>query len=558
MYVKIKQNMKFNNDTIREAVNEWLDNEELAEKKYGHISSWDVSNVTNMSKMFKGSNSFNQDINNWDVSNVTNMSYMFDQAKSFNQPIGDWNVSNVTDMSLMFFDASVFNQPLNSWDTSNVTNMRGMFRYAESFNQPLNNWDVSNVTDMSSMFMSHQFSSCTSFNQNIGDWNVSNVTKMFSMFEMAHSFNENITNWDVSKVTSMVSMFYGATSFNQDLSTWDTSSVTNMFRMFWFASSFNQPIGDWNVSKVKNMKSMFDSASSFNQPIGKWDVSSVTNMSQMFRFASSFNQPIGDWDVSNVTKMTLILKTDGAPPWFPIGWVPRHRIMHSAFNQDLSKWIEINRHVKFGRQMFSKEFSKNFDVNSLTRKIDINTISKNSKKAIPKIKKLLKTKDYNNIDSAIEILRSLEDKDLYEFFLAGVKINSNGKLITNNIFTGSRQAQPYFDYALILLINYAPKNLIIHKSIKRININVLTLSAKLEESIATPGGYNHLPDCGVYTAHQFPDLVFENLEKITLDNYQNLQSLKFLLNCKKLKKINISSCDNIKDVNLFPKKIFKQ
>ena len=29
--------MKFNNDTIREAVNEWLENEELAEKKYGHI-----------------------------------------------------------------------------------------------------------------------------------------------------------------------------------------------------------------------------------------------------------------------------------------------------------------------------------------------------------------------------------------------------------------------------------------------------------------------------------------------------------------------------------------
>jgi hypothetical protein len=256
--------------------------------------------------------------------------------------------------------------------------------------------------------------------------------------------------------------------------------------------------------------------------------------------------------------MTRMLKTDGTPPWSPEGFRLRDLIIHSAFNQDLSKWIEINRHVKFGRQMFSKEFSKNFDVNSLTRKIDIKTINKNSKKAIPKIKKLLKTKDYNNIDSVIEILRSLEDKCLYEYFLAGVKINSDGKLITTNIFTGSRQAQPYFDYALILLINFAPKNLIIHKSIKRININVLTLSAKLEESIATPGGYNHLPDCGVYTAHQFPDLVFENLEEITLDNYQNLESLKFLLNCKKLKKINISNCDNIKDANLFPKKIFKQ
>jgi len=46
MYVKTKQNMKFNNETIREAVKEWLENDESAETKYGHISNWDVSNVT--------------------------------------------------------------------------------------------------------------------------------------------------------------------------------------------------------------------------------------------------------------------------------------------------------------------------------------------------------------------------------------------------------------------------------------------------------------------------------------------------------------------------------
>ena len=60
------------------------------------ISSWDVSNVTNMSGMF-GNSSFNQDISSWDVSNVTNMSSMF-QDSPFNQDIGSWDVSNVTTM----------------------------------------------------------------------------------------------------------------------------------------------------------------------------------------------------------------------------------------------------------------------------------------------------------------------------------------------------------------------------------------------------------------------------------------------------------------------------
>ena len=42
------------------------------------ISSWDVSNVTNMGWMFSGNNQFNQDLSSWDVSKVNNCTY-FDQ-----------------------------------------------------------------------------------------------------------------------------------------------------------------------------------------------------------------------------------------------------------------------------------------------------------------------------------------------------------------------------------------------------------------------------------------------------------------------------------------------
>ena len=37
-----------------------------------------------------------------DLSNVTDMSDMFRGASSFNSDLSSWNVSNVTDMSLMF------------------------------------------------------------------------------------------------------------------------------------------------------------------------------------------------------------------------------------------------------------------------------------------------------------------------------------------------------------------------------------------------------------------------------------------------------------------------
>ena len=102
--------MNFNDTTIRIAVKEYLKDNIKAEKKYGCITFWNTSNVTNMSGMFYNARNFNQPLQ-WITINVTNMSYMFYNARNFNQ--------------------------LLLWDTSKVTNMTGMFRDAINFNQPL-------------------------------------------------------------------------------------------------------------------------------------------------------------------------------------------------------------------------------------------------------------------------------------------------------------------------------------------------------------------------------------------------------------------------------------
>ena len=51
--------------------------------------------------------------------------------------IVDWDVSQVTDMSGLFKGWSSFNQPIGSWDTSNVTDMTSTFEGCAAFNQPL-------------------------------------------------------------------------------------------------------------------------------------------------------------------------------------------------------------------------------------------------------------------------------------------------------------------------------------------------------------------------------------------------------------------------------------
>ena len=121
------KSMKQNNETIKKAVKEWLLDAVSAEAKYGHISGWDTSEVTDMSYLFSGAESFNQPLNNWDVSSVTSMYSMFKKAKSFNQPLDNWDVSNVIDMSWMFSDAKSFNQPLEKWDISNLHDLAEIF-----------------------------------------------------------------------------------------------------------------------------------------------------------------------------------------------------------------------------------------------------------------------------------------------------------------------------------------------------------------------------------------------------------------------------------------------
>ena len=109
----------------------------------------DVSNITDMSFLFRGGDSkqyrnghpilttFDGDISNWNVSNVINMQSMFDHCKysGNNGDISDWDVSNVTDMSYMFSN-SKYNGDLSRWDVSNVINMKYMFDHSPLQNNP--------------------------------------------------------------------------------------------------------------------------------------------------------------------------------------------------------------------------------------------------------------------------------------------------------------------------------------------------------------------------------------------------------------------------------------
>ena len=358
------QGHRMDNATLRVAVTEWRANRTVANARYGHISTWNTTDVSDMSGLFCNvfyvDNTFNDALDGWDTSNVTTMSGMFFSTRRFNQPLNNWDTRNVEDMSHMFASAVKFNQPLDKWDTSKVRTMHGMFSKAVGFSQKLDTWVTSRVQDMTRMFSHTKFNhkldtwdtsnvrtmqgmfSSTTFNKPLGKWNTCNVTNMEWMF-LSSQFNQPLGNWRTSQVTSMVGMFCKS-HFNKPLHQWDMSHVQNVSHMFEHAPYFDQRLGDWKTGRVTSMAAMF-AGSKFNQPIGAWDTGHVTEMCYMFYEARTFNQPLLNLKTGSVTDMSFMFQ-DATAFDQPLNHFDTSRVRYmrnmftraEAFNQPLGGW----------------------------------------------------------------------------------------------------------------------------------------------------------------------------------------------------------------------------
>ena len=304
----------------------------------------DVSNVTNMSKLFENS-TFNGDISNWDVSNVTDMSVMFAWS-IFNRDISNWDVSNAKNMQRMFAWSN-FNSDISKWNINKECNTIRMFYHgsinneykpkgvliSESFNFGSVDKQKKRINVYSRFFdiLEKPYKTITQGDKEFIElltlpdnfYKVQSKDILISIIEKyIKIFGDNCNlNWiDVSNITDMSYIFYNS-KFNGDISQWNVSNVTNMQGMF-SNSKFNGDISQWNVSNVTNMEKMFRS-SIFNGDISQWDVSNVTNMYCMFALAE-FKGDISQWNVSNVIDMSYMFK-------------------NSKFNNDISKWnVYIN------------------------------------------------------------------------------------------------------------------------------------------------------------------------------------------------------------------------
>ena len=150
---------------------------------------------------------------NLDTSKVTYMCKMFyaplwSYAENIitNLDLSSFNTSNVTDMSQMFYGCgNLTNLNLSSFNTSNVTDMSQMFYSCKKLaSLDLSMFDTANVNNMQAMFMG--CSGLTSLN--LLTFNTSKVIRMQLMFSGCSSLkNLDLSSFNTARVEDMNQMF---------------------------------------------------------------------------------------------------------------------------------------------------------------------------------------------------------------------------------------------------------------------------------------------------------------------------------------------------------------
>ena len=191
---------------------------QMIANKDSDIAGVDVSDITDMRELFKGSDfggSWTADLSGWDTSKVENMCWMFLGCTSLTEvslPI----TRNVKDMYGMFKGCKNLKE-VSLPNTGNVTNMGFMFAGCEELTK-VELPHTEKVTGMGFMF-----DGCASLKE-VSLPHTENVKNMEWMFSGCKNLTE-VSLPHTENVKNMGYMFRGCEKLEQDFSSWNIRGI---------------------------------------------------------------------------------------------------------------------------------------------------------------------------------------------------------------------------------------------------------------------------------------------------------------------------------------------
>ncbi len=317
----------------------------------------DVSNTTNMSRMFKGATSLKfADFSRWNFGRVTNMSEILSEVTLPTEIYGSflYQINNTSTQEDITLDGGNSTYDRRTEEFRNALITKGWTINDGGFSVFVSVWKISSDNESialplpsgynynftvdwgdnsSSDITAHNDGDITHTYATAGDytlkisgtmeaWNFKDNasdhrSKLISVKDLGDmgwislegAFSqcdklEYLRGGNVSNVTNMSYMFDSATIVRPDTTFWITTNVTNMSSMFANTEMANPAVRRWDTSKVTNMSSMFANTKVANPDVLRWNTFSVTNMSSMFANTKVANPDVGGWNVSKVTNMS--------------------------------------------------------------------------------------------------------------------------------------------------------------------------------------------------------------------------------------------------------------
>lgn len=196
---------------------------------YGYpIGNWQVGRISDFSNLFSINRNvdavrFDESLENWDMSSATKTTSMFEGAISFTgQGLSSWDTSQVTDMSRMFAYSGI-DQNLSGWNVGNVQDFDRMFMFAHAFQSDLASWDVGSAEDMSWMFRG-----ALQFSADLSGWDVQGVQTFEKMFAGARNFSANLCSWAQSSTGALTTAMFPGSACPSTIDPTGSSSWCNV------------------------------------------------------------------------------------------------------------------------------------------------------------------------------------------------------------------------------------------------------------------------------------------------------------------------------------------
>ncbi|MFC6179837.1 BspA family leucine-rich repeat surface protein [Lactiplantibacillus daowaiensis] len=165
----------------------------------------DVSQATDLTRMFAFSKMATLDLDNWDVRNVTKLDDTFYQSEVTDLKVDQWQTDSLMETLETFaWLPNLQTLDVANWNMSHVINMGSIFSLSESLkNLDVSHWDVSNVTNFYRAF----YDTFALTTLDVSDWNTSSAKNMYEMFEGAGVQVLDLSKWDFSQITNDGEMF---------------------------------------------------------------------------------------------------------------------------------------------------------------------------------------------------------------------------------------------------------------------------------------------------------------------------------------------------------------